>query len=176
MVDRVVSKRTASARKPNKIKRGRGRPKGGESQYKRVAREQAKLTGSGKLPDELLREWADTGFMEYVRSEKKRTRVQLEPSDRISCAKGCAAWYRPAMQPRQAPGEQPPVVRVELDEKMIAALAAKSPDKLDVLRDVLRAIGAGGVDLEQAGESSGQADPSRYGRMLSESSDVAGRA
>lgn len=179
MVDRVRSTRGKDGKRKGRRggrREGSGRRFGSVNEAKSVARARAALVDD--LPHELLLKWARTGRMEYARGNEKVT-VELEPSDRITCAKGCAAWYKPAMQPRTAPGEQPPVVRVELDEKMVAALAKNAPDKLDVLRDVLRAVAAGGGELSQAmaaGGSSGQADPSRYGRMLSESSDVAGSA
>lgn len=181
MVDRVRINRVNDEKDAKSEKRrsnlggrraGSGRKFGSVNAAKRVARARAALTD--ELPHELLLRWARTGRMAYPSG---RT-VELDPSDRITCAKGCAAWYKPAMQPRPAPGEQPPVLKIELDEKMLAALARSSPDKLDVLRDVLRVIQAGGGDLSQVAEGSlpGQADAARYGRMLSESSDVAGNA
>lgn len=159
---------------------GAGRRFGSVNEAKRVAR--ARAAKIDLLPHELLLLWARTGKMSYPGGRTE----ELEPSDRIACAKGCAAWYKPAMQPRPAPGEQPPVVRVELDEKMITAMAKNAPDKLEVLRDVLRAIGAGGMDQGAAGTPSGiigadgvvldDSDPARYGRLLTETSEVDGRA
>lgn len=151
---------------------GAGRKLGTVSEAQKVARARAALMG--KLPHELMLEWARTGRMYYP---SRTGYVELDAADRISCAKGCAAYYKSTFQPRPAPGEQPPVVRLELDEKMISALAAKAPDKLEVLRDVLRALQAGGADLAAtASGGGGGADPSRYGRMLSESSRTAGNA
>jgi hypothetical protein len=127
----------------------------------------------GKLPHELLLEWSRTGVMRYGSKT-----VRLEPSDRIACAKGCASWYKAPMAATRAPDEQPPVFRLEVDEKMLAALARDRPDKLEVLRDVLRAMQTGGVDMAQmtAGVSQRAVDPSRYGRMLTEASAVEGSA
>lgn len=179
MTERVRLSRSNSERQRGRRggrRPGAGRKFGSTTEVKRVARAVARRTGSGKLPDELLREWADTGFMEYVRASGKRVVVELEPADRIACAKGSASYYKAPYQARPAPGERPPVVRLELDEKMVAALAAKSPEKLDVLRDVLRAIQAGGGPVMQAAEPAGAADPERYARLLSETSDVAGSA
>lgn len=164
---------------------GGGRKTGSVNAYKRVARAMAQRTGTGKLPDELLREWADSGVMTYTDARGRVTRVELDPADRISCAKGCAAYYKAPYQARPAPGEAPPVVRVELDEAMVAALAAKSPDKLEVLRDVLKVIAANGVtgpllDVTPNGRANGSGnggtDPARYGRLLTASSETEGEA
>ncbi|MBZ0267897.1 hypothetical protein K8I85_07065 [bacterium] len=145
-----------------------GRRLGSENEAKRVARAQAALTGM--LPHEMLLDWARTGRMYYPGTRKTR---QLEPSERISCARACANFYRAPYQPTTAPGEQPPIVRVELDEKVLAKL---SPESLGLLRDELRALQAEGVGDMRLVPSSGAADPARYGRMLSESSETAGRA
>lgn len=168
----MVARRVPSTQR-RKQKRRVGRPVGAESELKRVAK--ARAAKSGMLPDELLLDWARTGRMYYPGTRKTK---RLEPNERIACAKGCAGFYRAPYAARTAPGEQPPVVRLEIDEKMITALATKAPDKLDVLRDVLRAIAAGGADISQALTASdkGRPDPARYGKMLTESSDVAGRA
>lgn len=146
---------------------GSGRRFGSVNEAKRVAR--ARAAREDLLPHELLLMWARTGRMAYPGGRSE----ELEPSDRIACAKGCAAWFKPAMQPRQAPGEQPPVMRVELSAETIEKISRESPDKLEVLREVLLAIGAGGAVTAVRAVS---ADPSRYARELSESSDVAGRA
>lgn len=177
MVERVQSRRVKRGKNGGR-RPGSGRRFGSVNEAKKVAR--ARAAKIDLLPHELLWLWARTGKMSYP----GRTEL-LEPSDRIACAKGCAAWYKAAMQPRPAPGEQPPVVRVELDEKMITAMAKNAPGKLEMLRDVLRAIGAG-VDLTQvAGTTSGiigadgvvlSSDPARYGRLLSETSEVDGSA
>jgi hypothetical protein len=102
--------------------------------------------------------------------------VELSTSDRIACARACATFYKAPYSPRAAPGEQPPVVRLEVDAKMLAALAARAPDKLEVFRDVLRAIEAGGADVSAlasaAAPGGGQADPRRYARLLAESAPV----
>lgn len=178
MVDRVPSRRAAPKKKGG-ARPNTGPKVGSVPEAKRVARAVAAMTGD--LPHELMLRWARTGRMEYPTVGGRRAYTSdLEPSDRISCAKGCAAYYKATYQPRPAPGEQPPVVRVELDEKMVAALAKSAPDKLDVLRDVLRAIGAGGADLAQMGAVGGgggdRPDASRYAKMLTETSDVEGRA
>ena len=174
MVERVRSTRAVPRQK-----RGRGRPRGGQSETRKVAIARARL--AGKLPDELLLEWARTGRMAYAAAGSARTRtVELEPSDRIACAKGAANFYKAPYQARPQAGEQPPVYRIELDEKMVAALAARQPEKLEVLRDVLRALrDGGGGDLAQVARGLAPTPPSdsgRYGRMLSETSDVGGSA
>ena len=174
MAERRVLNRTVAGKRwrgPGGKRPGAGRPKGGTTERIKVAR--AIAARSGLLPDELLLDWARTGKMRYGTKT-----VELEPSERIACAKACAAWYKPPMQARPAPGEQPPVLRLEMDEKMLAALAAKQPNKLELLRDVLRAIQAGGKELEQAqqGQGAGDADAGRYGRLLTETSEVDGRA
>lgn len=182
MVERVPSKREKRGKDGKKVgrrggaRKGAGRIKGSVSEAKKVARAVALRTGSGKYPDELLREWADTGYMVYARPAGSVVRVELQPSDRIACAKGCAPYYRAPYQARPAPGEQPPVLRLELDDKTLAALVREAPDKVDMLRDVLRMIQSGGADLPQLAQQQGGADPARYGRLLSESSETAGRA
>lgn len=155
---------------------GAGRRVGSIDNAKRVARAMAARTGSGKYPDELLREWADTGYMDYVSTNGRRKRVELAPSDRISCARGSANFYRHPKAAVQSADAPPPVLRLELDDKTLAALVREAPDKVDMLRDVLRVIQSGGADLPQLAQQQGGADPARYGRMLSESSETAGRA
>lgn len=178
MVERVQSRRVKRGKNGGR-RAGSGRRFGSVNEAKKVAR--ARAVKIGLLPHELLWLWARTGRMSYPGSGRIE---EIAPSDRIACAKGCAAWYKAAIQPRPAPGEQPPVVRVELDEKMIAAMAKSAPDKLEVLRDVLRAIGSGSTDLAQV-VGSGVigvdgvvlgSDPARYGRLLSETSEVDGSA
>ena len=154
---------------------GAGRRFGSANEAKSVARAVAARTGD--LPHELLLQWARTGKMSYPSGRV----VELEASERIQCAKGCAAYYKPSFQPRPAPGEQPPVVRVELDPASLRAMATKSPDKLDVLREVLKAVQAGGGELGQVAAQLGapqdaDADPARYGRMLDAASRTAGSA
>ena len=171
MVERVASNRTEKKSLRGGRRPGAGRKFGTVSEAKRVAR--AKAAMEDKLPHELLLEWARTGRMRYPSGNT----TELDPADRISCAKGCAAYYKAPYQSTQAPGEQPPVIRIEIDNDMVAALANKSPDKLEVLRDVLKALQAGGADVAQlALDAPRSADPSRYARMLSESSETAGSA
>ena len=180
MTERLKSTRDRRGRPRLKSKR-MGRPPGGESEFKRVAR--ARAERAGRLPDEMLLEWARTGRMEFVPKTGKRYVVDLEPSDRIACAKACAKWYKPEMpawQPRPAPGEPPPVVRLEIDPKMLEALGRAQPDRLEAFRDLLKMVQAAGGDLaglaSRAGGDGPDADPARYGRMLSEASDVEGSA
>lgn len=151
---------------------GAGRKVGSTTEIKSVARAVAARTD--KLPHELLLEWALSGSMRYPGG---RT-VQLDASERIACAKGCASWYKPPYQARQAPGEQPPVMRVVLDEQMLSALSAKKPDQLELLRDVLKAISAGGADPARmvAAQSGETADAARYASMLTADSETAGQA
>lgn len=171
MIERAVSKRVE---RRGGARPGAGKPKGSVSEATRIARIRAEQTG--ELPHELLLKWARTGRMAFPRRTGKTTIVDLSPQDRIACARACAAYYRAPYQARPMPGEQPPVVRVELDQEMVAALAAKSPDKLEVLRDVLKAIAAGGGAVGMPASESPRVDAARYGRMLSETSDVEGRA
>lgn len=159
-------------------KRKVGRPAGSESEFKRVARARAQM--SGGLPDEILLRWGREGRMEYPNAGPKvRARtVELEPADRIACLKSCMAFYKAPYQSRPMPGEQAPTVRLEIDPKALRAMAAKSPDKLDVFRDVLRAIQAAGGDVSgiAAVAEAPRGDPSRYAKMLSESSATDGSA
>lgn len=176
MVERMRSKREGRVERRGGYRKGAGRKVGSIPEVIRVAR--ARAAREGRLPHELLLEWARTGRMQFVSLKNgKSYSVALEPSDRIACAKGCAAWFKPAFQSRAAPGEQPPVVRLELDQKTLTALAKSSPDKLAMFREVLAAIQAGGGEIGQAAlQAPAPADASRYGRMLSETSDVEGRA
>lgn len=183
MVERTPSRREGLGRDGRRLgrrggkRKGSGRRFGSIGETKKVARARAAMTGD--LPHELLLSWAQTGRMTYSSDKSEDRIVQLEPSDRISCARACANYYKAPYQARQAPGEQPPVVRLELDPKMLRAMAAKNPDKLEVLRDILRAVQAGGGDpsaILQAAKPAADADPDRYGRMLSETSPTAGEA
>lgn len=181
MVDRVRIKiKRVPLKEPRKKSKGpggwrpgSGRRLGSVNEATRVAR--ATAARDGKLPHQLLREWSLTGVMRYP----GRGPVLLDSSDRIACARACASYYehpKAAVQPKDAPA---PVVRVEMDERMVAALAKESPDKLEMLRDVLRALQLGGGDLASVvstvGASPRAADPSRYGRLLSDG-EVAGSA
>lgn len=178
MVDRAQSKREEPREEPrprgkNGGRRpGAGRKLGSSPEAVRVARARAAM--EGMLPHELLLMWARTGRMRFVPPNGKAYTVELDPSERIACAKGCAAWFKPPYQARPAPGEQPPTVRLQLDEKVIRALASKQPDKLEALRDVLKAVQAGGGPLAEAAAPAASAE--RYGRMLTETSDVDGSA
>lgn len=162
MVDRVASKRRAERRGGRRP--GAGRKRGSSPEVVRVARAKAAKLKT-KLPHELLFEWAQTGFM----SDKRGQTYALDNSERISCARACAPWYAAPYQSRPAPGAEPPVIRLELDEVTVQALAAKAPDKLEVLRDVLKIIATGGgeagalLDITPARAS---ADPARYGRLI----------
>lgn len=169
MVDRIERTHRVSTRGKSGGRRpGAGRRLGSVNEAKKVAR--ARALREDLLPHELLLVWARTGRMRYPRGRVE----ELEPSDRIACAKGCASWFKPPLQPQRAPGEQPPVVRVELDARMIASITRDSPDRLELLREVLIAVGAGDSMITLA-QSEGT-DPGRYAMMLQESSDVGGSA
>jgi len=147
---------------------------GSLSESKKVARAVAEK--NGLLPHEQLLEWALNGKM---RSPSGKY-WPLDASERITCARACANYYahpKAAVQPVDAPAT---VVRVVLDDKMLAALARDAPDKLEVFRDVLRALQSGGGEPAAAaallGAPLARADPSRYARTLTEDGDFAGSA
>lgn len=157
MVDRVKSKRIKL-----------GRPKGGIEEWKRVAI--ARAQRQGMLPDELLKHWATTGYMDYVGQGPRKARaVELSPAERISCAKGCAQFYKAPM--RAAEGERPMVLT--LDENLLAVLMSSGqPKMLETLRDVLLDLQAGKVSPT----TGDKADPQRYAETLRASSPTVGRA
>lgn len=176
-MERVKSRRDRPKREKLGMggrRRNAGRKKGGVSEFKRVAQARARQVGG--LPHELLFKWASTGIMEVTTAKGKTLRVELEPADRISCAKGCAAWYAHPKAAARPADEKPPVVNVTLDESVLRSLAARRPDKLELLRDVIRMVGAAGADVPQIDLVPSQADPSRYGAMLSATSSTRGSA
>lgn len=181
MVERVRPNRMAvglgKATVKTRRKGSKGRRIGSVNEAKRIAIVRA--ARQDKLPHELLREWAITGKMYYPSGQGS---VTLDASERISCARACAGYYKhpkAAVQPKDAPA---PVVRVELDEKMVAALAKSAPDKLSIFREVLRSIQAVGGDLQMAAAQAAVSAPEavsgnarRYAKMLAEG-EVAGEA
>lgn len=156
------------------MRANQGRKTGSINEATRVAR--ALAARADKLPHELMLQWARTGTMRNAFGRD----VQMTAAERVACARGCAAWYahpKAATQPKDAP---PPVVRVELDVRLMAALAKTSPDRLEMFRDVLTAIQAGGAGVtnvvaQAVGELTAGGDASRYAQMMSDE-DMAGNA
>lgn len=154
---------------------GSGRPARSVNEWKKVAR--ARAAREDKLPHELLREWATTGVMKYPKSGRT---VDLDASERITCARSCASWYQHAKAPVQPADAPAPVLRIELDPEVVSALARENPDRLEVLRDLLRAIQAGGGDLaavaaQVAATEKQSGNARRYAKMLADG-EVAGAA
>lgn len=166
MIERVKSTRRGKmgGRRP-----GAGRKKGSRPEYKRVLA--ARAAREGALPHELMLEWARTGVM----VDTKGTRVELAPADRISCAKGAAPHYHAPMQAVKHTGDVEQPLVITLDDQVLAALAKRHPDRLEILRDVLRALQAGEVD-KLVGERRPTADPSAYAATLAPGTRTAGSA
>lgn len=163
MVARIRPRTMSRTRRP-----GAGRKRGGEQEVTRVAR--ARAERSGKMPKELLLEWARTGEMDGQK---------LTVKDRMYAATSAARYYDAPVQPRPAEGEKPPVYHVDLSTKTLQAL---SRGEKEALRDVLVALGAGDVAGAMAAvgvrgtATGGDADPSRYAATLRPDSTTAGSA
>lgn len=180
MVERV---RTRRGKRGDAARRGPGRPRGKGPEYKSVAR--ARAARAGMLPDELMHLWAWSGQMEeFDTLGRSRGHVKLAPSDRISCAKGCAEFFKSKKQAVRPPDEAPQPINVVLDEHLLAALSARSPDRLEIVRDVLQAIAAAAGDVGSiqaaavaARTGSGRAaDASAYARTLGPDTETQGSA
>ncbi len=163
MVARIKSRRAPrkKSRRGGRRKNA-GRPVGGLAETKKVARARAKM--AGMLPDELLLVWAREGKMDGE---------VLDPQQRLYAASAAAPYYKSKLQPRPAPGEQPPTYRLELDP---ATIAKMSSDKLEIMREVFRAIAAGVSGVEGMVPVTATADPDRYARSLRPDSPTDGRA
>lgn len=147
---------------------------GSVSEAKKVARARAQMTGTGMNPHELLRNWADTGVMAYPGGGGRKAKtVELTPADRISCAKGCAAYYKAPLQAIKVTGDAEKPIVLSIDEATARALSA---GEQETLLGLLKLIGAGGAGMEAlAGQSTG-ADPGRYAATLTAESETEGRA
>lgn len=131
---------------------GAGRKPGATTEIKRVAR--ARATREGGLPHELLLRWARTGMM---------GKQALTPDQRISAAKGCAAWYKAPMQAVKVQGDADRPMVLQIDASQLRGLPV---DKLELVREVLRMIQqgeAGAQDLELTGVTG---DAEAYARSL----------
>lgn len=168
MVERLKSRRLDGRRSNGGYRPGAGRKLGTVIESKRVARAQARLTGSTLMPDEMLRAWADMGYMDYARPGGKTVRIELTPSDRISCAKGAAPYYKAPLQAPKVAGDFAPSIVLQVDAAMIQQLAA---GQQEVLRDMLHSIASGGVEAEKLA-----ADPNRFAKILHPDSATEGRA
>ena len=81
--------------------------------------------------------------------------------------------------PLQITGDAEKPVVLTLDEKTLAAMSKKSPEKLEILRDVLKAIGvtaSGQIPADFVTMKKPGADPSLYGKSLRADSPTDGRA
>lgn len=81
--------------------------------------------------------------------------------------------------PLQITGDANKPVVLTLDDKTLAAMAKKSPEKLEVLRDILKAIGisaSGQIPANLIETKKSGADPSMYAKTLRPDSPTDGRA
>lgn len=166
MVDRVRSNRSSGVKKDaatGKFVKGHRPPprqKGTPNKTTRVLKEAVILAAEqvgedGKGKDALL------GYLRNIaRSDFK-----------------CYTQLLLKVLPLQITGDADKPVVLTLDERTLAAMSKKSPEKLEVLRDVLKAIGvtaSGQIPADFVARPKG--DPSAYAKSLRVDSPTEGRA
>lgn len=166
MVQRVKSKRGGAIVKDEQTGRfvkghkGPGRSKGGHNKTTRVLKEAVILAAEQVGEDKRGKD----GLLGYLRNIAK--------SDFK-----CYTQLLLKVLPLQVTGDPDRPVVLTLDEQTLAAMAKKSPDKLELLRDVLRAIGVtASGQIPAALVEKPKADPSAYAQSLRADSRTEGRA
>lgn len=176
MVERIKSKRAKPTRLPRdqvkivKDKKGRfakgmkppGRAAGTPNRTTRILKEAVIMAAEqvgedGKGKDALL------GYLRNIARADFKTYTQLLLK----------------VLPLQITGDAEKPVVLTLDEKTLAAMSKKSPEKLEILRDVLKAIGitsSGQIPADFITMKKPGADPGVYGKSLRVDSPTDGRA
>ncbi len=139
----------ATAPEPATEKRGRGRPAGGIALISRAAQKKARR--NGRLPCELLCEWAQLG---------KMGEVILSIEQRMDAAKAAAPYYSPRLSSTKMTGADDGPVKIDLDLSQLKNLPL---DKIEALEAVLAELAGGPAlsTLEEAANESG-ASAQRY--------------
>ena len=112
-----------------RIRRKAGRPHGGISHAARIAQKKAKA--NGKLPCQLLLDWAQTGLME---------KIKLTIEQRMDAAKAAAPYYSARLSSTKVMGADAGPIKIALD---LADLQALPLENIKALEETLKALALG---------------------------------